>query len=432
MSAKTLFPLMLALPLAAQAAVNIQRWNTPEGTKILLVERHENPIVDMEISFKGAGSVSNPPGKSEVAEFTASLLTDGTKRLDEEAFNAAANDIAANIASESGQESASVSMRSLSKPATLNAAVKLVNESLTQPRFDPAVFARRQKQSITALQQQQTNPGYIANRTLTRLNYPQHPYGSGAWVSEERIRKVTLADIRSFHKSRYGKSNAVVAIVGAVSRKQAERLAAAALKNLPVKAPAGTVAPVPANQPRRENVAFAGEQAQIMLGMPLFKRKDPDYFALFTGNYILGGGGFDSRLMKVLRDKHGYTYGAGSSLSPMSEAGPFTIGFATQKANSQAALAAAEAVVKDFIANGPTEEELKQAKANITGGFPLRFDTNAKLLGYLSTIGVHNLPDNWLETYPKAVNALTAADIKNAWQRRVKAENLNVVVVGAQ
>lgn len=431
MSPKLLLPLIL-LPVCAQAAVNIQRWHTAEGTQVLLVERHENPIVDVRISFKGAGSTSNPADKSEVAEFTASMLTTGTEELDEEAFHARVNDLAASLSSDSGEEGAAVTLRSLSRADSLRPAVALLNQSLTRPRFAETVFERLRKQSITALQQQETDPGFIAERELTRLNYGSHPYGRSAYTSTDSIRKVTLNDIRAFHRSRYGKNNAVVAVVGNLNRRQTEALVKQALNRLPARSTAAENVPaVPEHRSEQRRIPFAGEQAQVMMGMPLIKRHDPDYYALVAGNYVLGGGGFDSRLMQELRDKHGYTYGASSGLSPASQAGPFTIGFSTQKNNTEPALQAARRVLAAFIEEGPTEAELKQAKANITGSFPLRFDTNAKLLGYLSLIGFHNLPDDYLEAYPKAISALTAEQIKSAWQRRVNPDNINIVVVGA-
>lgn len=431
MSPKLLLPLIL-LPVCAQAAVNIQRWHTAEGTQVLLVERHENPIVDVRISFKGAGSTSNPADKSEVAEFTASMLTTGTEEFDEEAFHARVNDLAASLSSDSGEEGSAVTLRSLSRADSLRPAVALLNQSLTRPRFAETVFERLRKQSITALQQQETDPGFIAERELTRLNYGSHPYGRSAYTGADSIRKVTLNDIRAFHRSRYGKNNAVVAVVGDLNRRQTEALVKQALNGLPARSTAAENVPaVPEHRSEQRRIPFAGEQAQVMLGMPLIKRHDPDYYALVAGNYVLGGGGFDSRLMQELRDKHGYTYGASSGLSPASQAGPFTIGFSTQKNNTEPALQAARRVLAAFIEEGPTEAELKQAKANITGSFPLRFDTNAKLLGYLSLIGFHNLPDDYLEAYPKAISALTAEQIKSAWQRRVNPDNINIVVVGA-
>ena len=429
----TLLALALLLPLSIQAATDIQRWRNRDGTQILLVERHENPIIDLEVSFKGAGSIANPDGKSQVAEFTAALLTDGTQELDEEAFNAEADNIGAQISSDSNAESASAGFRSLSKADIRDKAANLLNHSLTRPRFDEAVFRRRQIQSITGLQQQETTPDYTATRELTKLIYPNHPYGSGANITVDSLKQVSLDDIRAFHRTHYGKDNAIVAIVGDLNRKQAEQLVERVLKDLPAKATAThAIPPVPKQTAQRRDIPFAGTQAQVLLGTSLIKRHDPDYYALVAGNYILGGGGFDSRLMKVLRDRYGYTYGVYSNLEPATEAGMFTIAYSTQKKNTKDSLVQAQAVIKQFIEEGPTEEELAQAKANIIGSFPLRFDSNAKLVKYLSIIGYHNLPNDYLEAYPKAIGKLTVAQVKDAWKRRVKPEDLHIVVVGAE
>lgn len=425
--------LALILPLSIQAAVNIQRWTTPQGVQVLLAERHENPIIDMAVSFRGAGNASDPDGKSETAAFTAALLTSGTKEMDEETFNAQTNGLAVEIGSGTDNETTTATLRSLSRPDTLKKAVSLFNGALTRPRFDEAVFRRNQTQAATFLQQQETKPDFTAARTLARLSYPDHPYGKGAYTTVQSINSITLDDIRAFYRTRYGKNNAVVAIVGDIDRKGADRLVQDALSSLPDRAAASAdVPPVKKHPAQRRDIPFAGEQAQIMLGMPLITRNDPDYYALVAGNYVLGGGGFDSRLMEVLRNQRGDTYGVYSNLTPERQAGMFTIAYSSRKPAARASLAAAQEVIRQFIAEGPTEEEMAQAKANITGSFPLRFDSNAKLLGYLNLIGVYNLPDDYLEAYPKAVAKLTSADVKAAWQKRVRPEDLNIVVVGAQ
>ena len=425
--------LALILPLSVQAAVNIQRWTTPQGVQVLLAERHENPIIDMAVSFRGAGNASDPDGKSETAAFTAALLTSGTKEMDEETFNAQTNGLAVEIGSGTDNETTTATLRSLSRPDTLKKAVSLFNGALTRPRFDEAVFRRNQTQAATFLQQQETKPDFTAARTLARLSYPDHPYGKDAYTTVQSINSITIDDIRAFYRTRYGKNNAVVAIVGDIDRKGADRLVQDALSGLPDRAAASAdVPPVKKHPAQRRDIPFAGEQAQIMLGMPLITRNDPDYYVLIAGNYVLGGGGFDSRLMEVLRNQRGDTYGVYSNLTPERQAGMFTIAYSSRKPAARASLAAAQEVIRQFIAEGPTEEEMAQAKANITGSFPLRFDSNAKLLGYLNLIGVYNLPDDYLEAYPKAVAKLTADDVKAAWQKRVRPEDLNIVVVGAQ
>ena len=422
--------LLLALPSAH--ALDIQRWRTAEGTTVLLVERHENPIVDISVQFPAAGSIADPQGKNGLADFAAGLLTTGTKKHDEENFNKRINDLAAQLESDNDRESSSLILRSLSRPATLRQAGELMQQALSQPRYDAEVFRRTRQQAELALRQNESQPGYIAMRESVKLDYPQHPYSAAAYTSVQSLQAVSLDDVKTFHRNQYAKEGAVVALVGDLNRRQADRLVGSLLKGLPEKAQtAAKVQPVNEQVGRRADIPFASEQAQVVMSMPLISRNDPDYYALVAGNYILGGGGFDSRLMKVLRDQKGYTYGASSSLSPLQQAGPLTIGFATQKASAEAALADARQVVAEFVAQGPTEAELAQAKANIVGGFPLRFDSNAKLIGYLSVMGFYNLPNDFLSAYPAKVEALTTSQIRAAWQR-VDPSELNTVVVGGE
>ena len=421
--------LLLALPSAH--ALDIQRWRTAEGATVLLVERHENPIVDISVQFPAAGSIADSQGKNGVSDFAAGLLTTGTKKHDEENFNKRINDLAAQLESDNDRESSSLILRSLSHPAALRQAGELMQQALSQPRYDAEVFRRTRQQAELALRQNESQPGYIAMRESVKLDYPQHPYSAAAYTSVQSLQAVSLDDVKTFHRNQYAKEGAVVALVGDLNRQQADRLVGNLLKGLPEKAQtAAKVPPVNEQAGRRTNIPFASEQAQVVMSMPLISRNDPDYYALVAGNYILGGGGFDSRLMKTLRDEHGYVYGVSSDLMPQREKGRFVIQFATQKSQAPKALEAAETVLRRFIAEGPTEAELQQAKDNIIGSFPLRFDTNQKLLGYLGMIGLYDLPSDWMEQYPKKIEALTVDDVKKAWQRRVKPENLNPVVVG--
>jgi len=204
------------------------------------------------------------------------------------------------------------------------------------------------------------------------------------------------------------------------------------LEGLPAQAAARSEIPeIPNNAGRRQDIPFDGkEQASVVMGLPLIVRQDPDRYALVVGNYILGGGGFDSRLMKKLRDEKGLVYGVSSSLSPMTRKGPFSIAFSTKKDSAEDALAAARAVLADFIAEGPTEAELKQAKDNIVGSFPMTFDTNAKTVAIAANVGANDLPLDYYDTYTAHIEAVTAEQVREVWHRRLNPQELNVVVVG--
>ena len=427
----TLLPIIALFSSLSAHAIDIQRWRTPQGAQVQLVERHELPIVDFAIAFQNAGSSFEPAGKSDIAQPTSQMIMRGTRRLNEEQFNAAINDLGSIVSGSSDAEHSIFTFRS--RTTALQPTAQLFAQALAAPRFDAAVLKRLQNRAVLSLQQAQSYPSYLTAREQTRLDYPNHPYGIAARRTEQSIRAVTLADLRRFHQNHYTARNAMISIVGDISRSNAQKLVQQILQNLPhPKIQDADIPPVPLHTAQTSRIPFAhSTQTQISIGLPVLKYDDPDFIALSVGNYILGGGGFDSRLMKELRDKYGYTYGAHSSFSAYRQAGPFNISFTTEHKNAEAALAATRKVLADFIVQGPTEAELKQAKAHITGSFPLSFDSNQKLLGILVSMALHNRPADWLDTYTAKVNALTAADIKNAWQRHIRPEQLNTVITGS-
>ena len=433
MNIKTLVFSLLAAGIATSAyAVDIQRWQTDAGTQIVLVERHELPIVDYAVVFKGAGSTAEPEGKSDIASSTAAMMLRGTADLNEEQFMEKATNLSTHMEGSSSPEYSMMSFRSLSRADALDETAKLFGQAVSAPRFDAAVLIRLQNQAVVSLKQSQAYPGYLTQREYTRLNYGSHPYGKSANRSEQSIRAVQLGDIEQFHRQYYAQDNAIVLLVGDVNRDGAEKLVRQTLGQLPAHAARhAATPPVNVEGGKIRRLPFAhSEQASIKIGLPVLKYDDPDYFPLMVGNYVLGAGGFDSRLMKVLRDKHGYTYGATSSFVAYEQKGPFTISFTTKRENSEKALQAAQQVLAAFVAEGPTAEELKQAQDNMTGSFPLNFDSNAKLIHMLVGVAVHNRPNDWLDTYPAKIRAVTAEDVRRAWQKHIQPKQMNVVVTG--
>ncbi len=408
-------------------AVDIQAWHLDNGAKVLFVERHEVPIVDVNVLFD-AGSRRDSADKIGVAGFTAGLMDTGAGQLDEEAIKLQISNLAVDISSSSGSETASVGFRSLSKDKVLSQTLQLANLILTQPTFDEKILAREKERAILGLKQGETQPDFLMARAFTKANYPNHPYSYGARTTEQSLQSIQRQDLVNFYQQYFRTPYATVTIVGDVSRFEANNIANAILKGLPTQAP--PLPKIPSIEEKKGKtvvVKHPASQSSIAIGYPVITMNDPDYFALVVGNYILGGGGFDSRLMKVLRDEKGYVYGASSSFSPMQEKGIFSMGLKTKQANREQALLAAKSVLADFIANGPTEAELTQAKANIVGGFPLRIDTNGKVSGYLGTIGTYSLPLSYLDDYPEVVENITIKDIQDAWKRRIKTEDLNIV-----
>jgi zinc protease len=263
--------------------------------------------------------------------------------------------------------------------------------------------------------------------------YGGHPYGYD--VTEQTAGRITVDDMRAFHKRHLAACRAKVSIVGAVTRAQADQLAAAMLARLPQDAAACTPLPpideVPElTAPRETRIPFASAQAHVLIGQPGYKRTDPDYFALQVGNYTLGGGGFVSRLTTEVREKRGLSYSVYSYFSPGLHAGAFTVGLQTRPDQAAQAIQVAREVVARYVAEGPTDAELKAAKDFLIGGFALRIDSNRKLLENVAFIAWHGLPLNYLDTWTAQVERVTAADVRAAFARKLQPQRMVTVVVG--
>jgi zinc protease len=238
--------------------------------------------------------------------------------------------------------------------------------------------------------------------------------------------------LQAFYRTHYSASNAVIALMGDISRAEAEAIALRLAAGLPTAARLAALPPAAPAAVADTRIAHPSTQSHVLVGAVGMARSDPDFFPLFVGNYVLGGGGFDSRLMKEVRDKRGYAYSASSYFIPLQAAGPFQLGLQTKLEQTDDALKVAKDTLRQFIAEGPGEAELTQAKSNLTGGFPLRIDSNRKILDYLSVIGFYNLPLDYLDTWVSKVNAVDVAAVKQAYARRLDADKLVTVVVGAE
>jgi zinc protease len=247
----------------------------------------------------------------------------------------------------------------------------------------------------------------------------------------DSVSAITRDDLVAFHRQHYGARGAVVSIIGDVSRAEAEAIAQRLTEALPPGG--GDLVPPPVKKPQRQTIKIPHPAAQshVHVGLPAIRRSDPDYFPLLVGNYTLGGGGFVSRLMREVREKRGYAYSVYSYFSPRKLEGPFEIGLQTKRDQVDAALKVVDEVLTAYMAKGPTSQELAAAKKNMVDGQALRMDSNAKLLGYLSAIGFYGLPLTYLDDFPARVKAVTIEQVKAAFARHVKPENLVTVVVAA-
>lgn len=420
---------ILWLPLAVEAALDIQHWQTPEGARVLFVERHELPMLDVSVDF-AAGSARDPASRSGLAKLTHGVLDQGAGGLNESEIAHRLADVGAVLAGSFDRDRAGVTLRSLSAAREKEQAIATFLRVLHAPDFPEAVVRREKQRLVSAIREAEADPGTVAEKAFYRTLYGTHPYAKDESGDPDAIMRFTRNDLQRFYRTHYSAPNAVISIVGDLTRAEAEALAqriASGLSRGPAVAALAEPLPPGAGETR---LAHPSAQSHVLVGALGVRRNDPDFFPLFVGNYVLGGGGFDSRLLKEVRDKRGYAYSAYSYFLPMAVPGPFQLGLQTLLAQTDDALKVARDTVAAFIAEGPSEAELAQAKANLTGGFPLRIDSNRKILEYLAVIGFYGLPLDYLDTWVDRVKAVDVAAVRDAFARRVNPDAMVTVVVG--
>lgn len=420
--------LLLVVQLA-QAAPRIESWQAPSGARVFFVENHALPIIDVQVDF-AAGTVHEAAGKAGSAQLTRAVLDLGVVGMDETQIANRIADLGAKLSGGVDMDRASVSLRTLAMPDKREAALDLLRAILSTPQFPGEVFEREKARSVAAIKEALTRPDTIASRAFWTAMYATHPYGSHA--TPESVGALVRSDALAFYHTNYTAQRCTLTIIGDLTRAQAEQVAERLTSDLPVGPPAASI-PVPQLPAAGEQrLAHPAAQAHILLGLPALKRGDPDFFPLAVGNYTLGGGGFVSRLMKEVRDKRGLAYSVSSYFQPLAQLGPFQIGMQTKKTQADQALMVTRELLATFLAQGPSASEVQAAKQNLIGSFPLRLDSNRKLLDNVAMIGFYGLPLDYLDNYPERIEQVTLDDIKAAFARHVRLEHLVTVVVGGE
>ena len=317
--------LLLSLPLSAQAALAIQHWQTPEGAQVYFVESRELPMLDIAVDFP-AGSARDPAGKSGLARLTHGLLDQGAGELSDTAIAHRLADVGAVLAGNFDRDRAGVTLRTLSSAPEKNKALDVFVQVLQRPDFPQAVVEREKQRLIASIREAEADPGEVASKAFYRSLYGAHPYALDEEGEPAALTRLTRAHLQAFYRAHYSAPNAVISMMGDITRAEAETIArrlASGLSSAAVAPPLPRPAPAAAADTR---IAHPSAQSHVLVGAVGVARNDPDFFPLFVGNYVLGGGGFDSRLLREVRDKRGYAYSAYSYFLPMTEAGPFQLG----------------------------------------------------------------------------------------------------------
>ncbi|NWB91276.1 M16 family metallopeptidase [Pseudomonas agarici] len=412
----------------ARRSLNVQTWNTAEGAKVLFVEAHELPMFNLRLTF-GAGSSQDGkiPG---LALLTNAMLNEGVAGKDVGAIAQGFEGLGADFGNGAYKDMAVASLRSLSAADKREPALKLFAEVVGKPTFPATSLARIKNQLLAGFEFQKQNPGKLASQDLSRRLYGDHPYSHASDGTAKSIPPITLAQLRAFHAKAYAAGNVVIALVGDLSRSEAQALTAQVSAALPKGPALAKIAPAHDPQPSTGHIEFPSKQTTILLAQMGIDRADPDFPALSLGNQILGGGGFGTRLMSEVREKRGLTYGIYSGFSPMQARGPFMINLQTRAEMSEGTRKLVEEVLADYLKSGPTQKELDDAKREMAGSFPLSNASNSDIVGQLGSMGFYDLPLNYLEDFMQQTQALTVEQVKAALNRHLGVDKMIVVTAG--
>ena len=423
---------------SAFAILPIEKLDSYNGAQAYLVQTKTLPMVDIEVSID-AGDRYDPVGKSGLADMTAALMNYGVRGsegpINEAQIADEIADLGANIGLSVSGERATLRIRSLSRKDLRDRAVRLAAAMLSAPTYDSKIVEREKQRTVTNLLEAETKPEFVLERRFKKSVYGNNPLANTP--STKSVAAVNAVDLKQFHKQFYRGDRMIVSIVGDVDRAQANEIVRALLQKVPESGPAIAKLPELLRSPveplaqREVQIPFDSQQAHIAMGMTAVTRSNPDYFPLLVGNYILGGGGFVSRLMAEVREKRGLAYSVFSYFAPGKDTGIFQAGLQTKNDQAVLALEVMSSTIAQFIADGPTPAELVAAKSNLMNGYPLRIDNNRKLLDNISSIAWNDLPLDTMDIWTKQVEAVTLEQVTKAFQKYLAMDRMQIVVLGA-
>jgi zinc protease len=410
---------------------DITQWTTERGSEVLYVERSELPIVDIRVAFDaGSARDDDRPGLSRMV---SNLLLEGTAERDAGRIARQFERYGARVSTNSGRDTAEVSLRALSEPARLDPVVENLAQVLAGAAFPDDAIERVRQQMLLGLQQAEASASQQAEKAFTRAIYGDHPYASPPGGTIASVQSISQPMIQDFHRHHYTAANATVAIVGDLDRDRAEAIAESLLAGLPAGEP---LEPLPAVELPAERtivrVPFEAEQTHVVIGQPSLQRGHEAYYPLYLGNHMLGGGGLTSMLAERMREERGLSYSSGSRVTTGARRGRFQMATQVRSDALQEALSVLRGSLVELRDEGPSAERLDASRRNITGSFPLQLDSNRDLLGYVSSIGFHDLPHDYLSRFVERIEALDGAAVQAALREHLDPERMVTVLVGPE
>lgn len=413
-----------------QAVPTIKHWTAADGVPVYFIPTEGLPIIDAKILID-AGSARDGV-QLGLASLTGALLTQGAAGMNAQEIAQGLEGVGAKLSVATSRDSTSITFRSLTDKGILDTSWGLFKTVLTKPDFPVKDIERLKKQTLLSIKARGESPATLAQLALYKEIYGSDPYANPIQGQKESVEKIASSDIKRFYQQFYSKQNVTLVLVGNVSIEKAEKLANDLLKGLANGDKPSVLEPVKDRASVKSvlHQEYPSAQTHLMYGLPSMLLNDPDYFALYVGNHILGGSGFTSRIVKEIREERGLAYSAYSYFRPMLRKGTFIMGLQTRNEKAQEAAAAVKETLKTFIEQGPTEAELKAAKLNIVGGFALRLDSNKKLLANLASMVNAGVSLDYLNTFSAQVEQVSVKQIKAAFQKRIQLDKMVMVTVG--
>ena len=411
------------------AGVNIQEVEAKDVTA-WMVEAYHVPIVEVAFTFKNAGAVSDPKNKQGLARIVSKMLMEGTKSKDATQLREALESLAIHVRTSTSGDMFTVSMLTLAE--NLDEAFDLFAEVLNEPRFGEAKLDEVKERTKIRIKKLQEKPHYVAGRGWDRLAYGDHPYGQSSHGTPETIANITVDDLKRFHGQYLTRENLLVAAVGAVDAKIFQKHMADVVEPLP-KAfkPAHDVKPVTIDSTGKwKDIERDLPQSVVIFGVQGIPRDDPDFYAAYVMNHIVGGMSLTSRLGKAVRKEKGLTYDISTALDSSLYSDVWYGVFATKSESVMEALKTAEEAIRDAGTGNFTEKEVKEAIGYLVGSFPLNLGSNSSVLRYLQTMQIHGLGKDYLEKRNDLFKAVTVDQVNKVAQRLLNPDKFVVVKVG--
>jgi zinc protease len=422
---------LLAVSGNAAHALEIKRARLKSGAVLLVSEQHQLPMVSIAIAFD-AGSRRDPVGKEGLAELTAASLEQGTKQLSAADFNQKIDFMGSSLSIGADRDYAYASMTSLKKYET--ETLHLLSQALENPGLRDSDILRKRGELVASIETHEQEPGYAASVAFTRMLFDNGPYGHPTEGFVNSVRKLTPEDVRDFYRRYYRMGSAVIAVAGDVDFNTIRARIEHELTNLQGRVPAQPEPALPHIGPGihakliDRNVA----QANLILGSPGIARANADYYRIQVMNYILGGGGFSSRLMKVVRSKGGLAYSIDSTFSAGKFPGAFAIILQTKNQSAQEALKLIVQQLRQIREQTVSDAELEAAKKFLIGSFPLRLDRQSQIVSFMLQVELYNLGLDYAERYPRLIGEVTKQDVKQVAQKYLHPDALDLVAVANQ